>query len=222
MGGLVSQEIIKGITNKFTPIVQNFYTDFEEILSPDFTGEKVDEFLTKEKSSQTLSSFIEVKDKYDGLKFLLGSETFESIKNSHVFMVGAGAIGCELLKNYSMIGLGSGEKGQVTLTDPDMIELSNLSRQFLFREKHIGQPKSIVASKVIQMMNADYKDKIDARLEKVCDDTEQIFDDQFFKSQNICLNALDNLKARVYMDQRCVRNQVPLLESGTLGPKGHV
>lgn len=43
-------------------------------------------------------------------------------------MVGAGAIGCELLKNYVMIGLGSGKDGKITLTDPDMIELSNLSR----------------------------------------------------------------------------------------------
>ena len=38
----------------------------------------------------------------------------------------------------------------------------------------------------------------------------------------MCLNALDNVKARIYMDQRCVKNHIPLLESGTLGPKGHV
>jgi len=43
-------------------------------------------------------------------------------------MIGAGAIGCELLKNFAMLGLGSGEGGQITLTDPDVIELSNLNR----------------------------------------------------------------------------------------------
>lgn len=47
-------------------------------------------------------------------------------------MVGAGAIGCELLKNFAMIGLGT--KGKIIITDPDVIEVSNLSRQFLFRE----------------------------------------------------------------------------------------
>lgn len=68
-------------------------------------------------------------------------------------MVGAGAIGCELMKNYCMLGLGSGPNGKITLTDPDIIELSNLSRQFLFREKHIGKPKSIVSAKVVETMN---------------------------------------------------------------------
>ncbi len=49
-------------------------------------------------------------------------------------MVGAGAIGCELLKNFAMIGLGIGQKtetkkaGQITITDPDVIETSNLNR----------------------------------------------------------------------------------------------
>jgi ubiquitin-activating enzyme E1 len=43
-------------------------------------------------------------------------------------MVGSGAIGCELLKNYAMLSLGTGPKGNITLTDPDIIEVSNLSR----------------------------------------------------------------------------------------------
>jgi len=63
-------------------------------------------------------------------------------------MVGSGAIGCELLKNYAMIGLGSGTKGRIVLTDPDVIENSNLNRQFLFREKHLRQPKSTTAAAV--------------------------------------------------------------------------
>lgn len=46
--------------------------------------------------------------------------------------MGAGAIGCELLKNFAMMGLASGE-GEVIVTDMDTIEKSNLNRQFLFR-----------------------------------------------------------------------------------------
>lgn len=47
--------------------------------------------------------------------------------------MGAGAIGCELLKNFAMMGLASGE-GEVIVTDMDTIEKSNLNRQFLFRQ----------------------------------------------------------------------------------------
>lgn len=43
-------------------------------------------------------------------------------------MVGAGAIGCELLKNYAMLGLGTNSKDGIVLTDPDVIEVSNLNR----------------------------------------------------------------------------------------------
>ena len=46
--------------------------------------------------------------------------------------VDAGAIGCELLKNFAMIGLGCGDGGSITVTDMDIIEKSNLNRQFLF------------------------------------------------------------------------------------------
>ena len=61
-------------------------------------------------------------------------------------MIGAGAIGCELLKNYAMLGLGTGKNGGITITDPDVIEVSNLNRQFLFREKHLRKPKSQIAA----------------------------------------------------------------------------
>lgn len=43
-------------------------------------------------------------------------------------MIGAGAIGCELLKNFAMLGMGTGASGLITLTDPDVIEVSNLNR----------------------------------------------------------------------------------------------
>ena len=51
--------------------------------------------------------------------------------------VGAGAIGCEILKNFAMMGVGACPEGAVYVTDMDIIEKSNLNRQFLFREWHI-------------------------------------------------------------------------------------
>ena len=60
-----------------------------------------------------------------------------------LFLVGAGALGCEFLKNFAMMGVAAGdaggEAGVITVTDDDVIEKSNLSRQFLFRNWHIGR-----------------------------------------------------------------------------------
>jgi ubiquitin-activating enzyme E1 len=145
-------------------------------------------------------------------------------------MVGAGAIGCELLKNYAMLGVGTAKKdeksgirgGSIVLTDPDVIEVSNLSRQFLFREKHLRKPKSSTAAAAAIQMNPELKGNVIARLDKVHDGTGHIFTDQFFEGLTIVTNALDNVAARMYVDARCVTAKVPLLESGTLGPKGHV
>jgi molybdopterin/thiamine biosynthesis adenylyltransferase len=52
-------------------------------------------------------------------------------------VVGAGAIGCELLKNFAMMGLGASPEGKIVVTDMDLIERSNLNRQFLFRNSDV-------------------------------------------------------------------------------------
>jgi len=51
--------------------------------------------------------------------------------------VGAGAIGCEMLKNWAMMGVAAAGDGNITVTDMDCIERSNLNRQFLFRPNDI-------------------------------------------------------------------------------------
>lgn len=71
-------------------------------------------------------------------------------------------------------------------------------------------------------MNHQLKGNIIARLDKVHEGTNHIFTDQFFEGLTIVTNALDNVAARTYVDSRCVTAKTPLLESGTLGPKGHV
>ncbi len=62
-----------------------------------------------------------------------------TMNQSRVLMVGAGGIGCELLKNLVLTGF-----GEVHLVDLDTIDLSNLNRQFLFRQEHIKKSKALV------------------------------------------------------------------------------
>ena len=52
---------------------------------------------------------------------------------------------------------------------------------------------------------------------KVAPETEYIFNDDFFESLDIVCTALDNVEARLYIDQKCLFYHKPMLESGTLG-----
>ena len=68
-----------------------------------------------------------------------------------LFLVGAGALGCEFLKNFAMMGVASGA-GTVTVTDDDVIEKSNLSRQFLFRDWNIGRYSDFVLLRLLPIL----------------------------------------------------------------------
>jgi len=216
IGGFVSQEAVKAMTNKFVPIKQFFYNDCIEVV-PDLPQE-ADKLVEALNTIDTSAK----NDRYDGLRTVVGNALTEKLAKTKLFMIGVGAIGCELLKNFAMIGAGRDKDGHLTITDPDVIETSNLNRQFLFREKHLRKPKSQTAAAAVYLMNSDLKGHITARLDKVHAGTADIFTDKFFEELHVVANALDNVQARRYMDMRCVKAKTPLLESGTLGPKGHV
>ncbi|XP_078339773.1 ubiquitin-like modifier-activating enzyme 1 isoform X2 [Crassostrea virginica] len=208
MGGVAAQEVMKACSGKFHPVCQYMYFDALECLPED-----KDTSLTEEKCKPTNS-------RYDGQVAVFGSDFQEKIGNLKYFLVGAGAIGCEMLKNWAMMGLACGEDGHVYVTDMDIIEKSNLNRQFLFRPWDVQKPKSSTAASAARHMNPYMK--ITSQENRVGPDTENIYTDDFFEQLDGVANALDNVDARMYMDRRCVYYNKPLLESGTLGTKGNV
>jgi ubiquitin-activating enzyme E1 len=135
-------------------------------------------------------------------------------------MVGCGALGCEFVKNFALTGICCGPKGKLTITDGDRIELSNLTRQFLFREHNVGHLKSKAAGVMATQMNP--KIRIDALEMYVGPNTENVFNDDFWMSLDGVCNALDNMEARRYVDKMCVKYEKSLLESGTMGTSGNV
>ncbi|XP_006459927.1 hypothetical protein AGABI2DRAFT_191711 [Agaricus bisporus var. bisporus H97] len=206
IGGFVAQEVLKACSAKFHPMVQNMYFDSLESMPTE---------VPTEADVQPVGS------RYDAQIAVFGKSFQQKIANFREFLVGAGAIGCEMLKNWSMIGLASGPRGIIHVTDLDTIEKSNLNRQFLFRPKDLGKFKSEVAASAVADMNPDLSGKILSKQEPVGPDTEKIYDEAFFDGIDGVTNALDNIKARLYMDQRCVFYRKALLDSGTLGTKGN-
>eukprot|EP00594_Rhizosolenia_setigera_P007454 CAMPEP_0178953398 /NCGR_PEP_ID=MMETSP0789-20121207/8395_1 /TAXON_ID=3005 /ORGANISM="Rhizosolenia setigera, Strain CCMP 1694" /LENGTH=1077 /DNA_ID=CAMNT_0020634649 /DNA_START=182 /DNA_END=3415 /DNA_ORIENTATION=+ len=205
LGGIVGQEVLKACTGKFTPIKGFLYLDADECLP--------DDILPQDEVTPTGTS------RYDSQIAVFGKEAQKKIESLNYFLVGAGAIGCEMLKNWALMGVGCGENGKIHITDMDRIEKSNLSRQFLFRDSDIGKFKSSAGKAAAVQMNKDMK--IEEYQEKVCPETENIFGDDFYDNLDGVCTALDNVDARLYMDQRCLFYTLPMLESGTLGTKGN-
>ncbi|XP_011672400.2 ubiquitin-like modifier-activating enzyme 1 [Strongylocentrotus purpuratus] len=208
IGGMAAQEVMKACSGKFNPIKQWVYFDALECLPED------------ESATPTEASCQPTNSRYDSQTAVLGADFQKKMAAQKYFMVGAGAIGCELLKNFAMMGLGSAPEGKIYVTDMDIIEKSNLNRQFLFRPHDVQKPKSDTAAKAAKEMNPEIN--IIPHLNRVGPETENVYDDDFFQSLTGVANALDNVDARMYMDRRCVYYRKSLLESGTLGTKGNV
>eukprot|EP00915_Cephaloidophora_sp_WS-2016_P001113 GHVH01001531.1.p1 GENE.GHVH01001531.1~~GHVH01001531.1.p1 ORF type:complete len:1077 (+),score=148.69 GHVH01001531.1:62-3292(+) len=199
-GGVAAQEVVK-TTGKFMPLKQFLHLDYFHMFK-ELPGPATEEEL--------------VDDRYRDMRLIFGN-LFEKFQNATLFLVGAGALGCELLKMFSLMGMCCGKGGKLTVTDMDTIENSNLNRQFLFRKRHIGKMKSNVAASSAHEMNNDLN--IAPTQTRVGKESEDFFDDRFWLNLDCVVNALDNVASRLYVDSRCVWFNKPLLESGTLGTK---
>lgn len=205
VGSLAAQEVMKAFSGKYTPTKQWMYlhslSAFPDVELP-FTGD--------------VSNYQPIgKYRYDGQIMVFGKELVKKIRKGKIFVVGSGAIGCEHLKNFSMMGVGN-----IVVTDMDHIETSNLNRQFLFRPDDVGNPKSVTAAAKAKAMNPDVT--FEAHENKVGEETLNVYNKEFFSSLTAVANALDNVQAREFMDSLCVEYQKFLLESGTLGTKCNV
>ena len=164
-GGMVGQEVIKAVSGKFHPLHQWLYFDAIEALPLKPHRPTCEE--TKPSGSR-----------YDAQIAVFGRSFQDKLAAANVFLVGAGALGCEFLKNFALMGVACSSSsssssplttntntttpsttttekrlGHVTVTDDDQIERSNLSRQFLFRDWDVGQPKSGCGARAAQQIN---------------------------------------------------------------------
>lgn len=143
---------------------------------------------------------------------IIGPQNLEKLRSTKCLLIGAGGIGSELLKDLILM-----EFGEIHIVDLDTIDLSNLNRQFLFRQRDIKQPKSTTAVKAVQGFN---NSKLVPYEGNIMDTTQ--FPLHWFGSFDIIFNALDNLAARRYVNKMSQFLQVPLLESGTSGFDGYM
>ncbi|ORC86429.1 ubiquitin-activating enzyme [Trypanosoma theileri] len=173
---------------------------------------------------------VSMKEKEGNEKRILGvyadnmkdNSTDSLLLNRRLLLVGAGGIGCELLKVLVLRGFTA-----IDIVDLDTIDATNLNRQFLFEREDVGASKALTARAAILRWFT---------CESTCTSTRPIpvihahhanikdstYDETFFRQFALVLNALDNVGARQHVNRMCMRAEVPLIESGTMGYNGQV
>lgn len=140
----------------------------------------------------------------------------ESLETSNILVIGAGGLGCEILKDLALSGI-----TKIGVIDMDTIELTNLNRQFLFREENVGKSKAIIASEAI--MRRIKNVQITPYYAKIQD-----FDDDFYMRFSMVICGLDSIEARRWINAKLVHlaidkdTIIPMIDGGTEGFQGSV
>ena len=140
------------------------------------------------------------EDRYSRLRLIPWWDQ-DRLKNATVMVVGAGAIGNELIKNLALLGI-----GRILIFDMDAIENTNLTRSVLYRAKDVGRYKAEVAAERAMEINPDVRAK--AFISNIIDDVGL----GVFRRMDVVLGGLDNREARLAINQSCYKVDKPWID----------
>ena len=134
----------------------------------------------------------------------------EKLKNSSVFVAGAGGLGSPVLYYLAAAGVGT-----IKVCDIDEVSLSNLNRQILYNSEDIGKLKSETAAKKISALNNNINIKhINAKAG--WDTLDEI------KTCNIIVDCLDNFESRHILNEISLQCKIPMVHGGVTEYYGQI
>ena len=141
----------------------------------------------------------------------------EALLTAQILVIGAGGLGCEILKNLALTGFKN-----IHVIDMDTIDVSNLNRQFLFRVQDVGQSKAEVAARFIHERIQDPQLKITPYFGAIQDKSPD-----YYKQFSVVVCGLDSVEARRWINATLVsmvdsefNNLIPMIDGGTEGFRG--
>ena len=155
----------------------------------------------------------------------IGLEGQLKLKNAKILVVGAGGLGCPVLLYLAAAGV-----GKIGILDADVVDITNLQRQVLYKIEDIGSPKASTAALHLAKMN----DTIE--YEAVKQNLRPENAETFIKNYDIIVDCTDNFTARYLINDYCIKLNKPFVygaihqfegqisvfnfkdDNGTLGP----
>jgi adenylyltransferase/sulfurtransferase len=122
---------------------------------------------------------------------------------ARILVVGAGALGNEVLKNLALLGV-----GRVYVVDFDVIENSNLARSVLFRSRDRGRPKAEAAAAALADLNPDTR--VTGLRANIMTDVGL----GMFRDVDVVIGCLDNREARLWVNRCCWKVGTPWVDGG--------
>jgi molybdopterin-synthase adenylyltransferase len=126
----------------------------------------------------------------------IGKNGQEKLLNSHVLIVGCGALGASHSEMLSRAGVGN-----LKIVDRDFVEFTNLQRQTLFKESDAAErlPKAIAAKTRISEINSD------VQVEAIVADVNHSNVEQLLTDVDLVLDGTDNFQVRYLLNDACVK-----------------
>ena len=135
----------------------------------------------------------------------------QRLRHANILVVGAGALGNELVKNLVLMGV-----GRILVIDMDVVENSNLARCLFFRSEDEGLPKSQVLARRARELNPDVE------IIPVVGDVRLAAGLALFAEVDIVLGGLDNREGRLFVNQACWKTGTPWIDGAIEGLMGVV
>lgn len=140
-----------------------------------------------------------------------GEEGQERLSSARVFVAGVGGLGCAAAVYLATAGL-----GEIVCCDGDVVERSNLNRQFLYTRDDLTMPKAAVAAKRLAPLNPDIK------VVPVMTEMDSRSLPGLIGGSDVVLDCLDNPETRVALNRACISDSIPMVHAAVSELTGHL